>query len=1042
MTQSSNPNNTSDKKFLVYTSSAGSGKTYTLSRFFIKLLLKTNNPSYFKHIAALTFTNKAANEMKERIFSNLLLLSLASFESEEQKKDAQKLMNDYVYFLQISREEIQDKSEKIVNEILHNYSDLTVQTIDKFTHKIVRPFSRDLDISPDFSIELNEDDIIKKSVELMLQKSSDDELLSKLLLDFAYFKVDEGKRFQSFEDDLLKLANVFKKEEAIEFLKDYKENTLQFFFHKKDEIRQQLLAVKKKMNDAAISAVLLINEAGLSWKDFAYAGSGVGMFFQKIANEDYTANVGKRVLDALLDDAWYSKNSIRASEIDAISPKLKEYLSVIVNEFPNYYNYSFLYKRIFPTALLNEVEKIIDDVKDSQNILTISDFNKLISNLIATSHLSVPFLYERIGERYNHYLLDEFQDTSVLQWNNMLPLIDDSLSKGNENLLVGDAKQAIYRFRNGDVEQFVSLPNLPHKPNKNYELFEKTLERNIQKETLQTNYRSYSNIIEFNNLLFSELTKNLNDYQKEIYKDVAQKTTSKEGGYVNVQFYEGGEFSDEALNFTLNSIYKSLEAGFKPNEIALLVRNRKEISKLAELLVQNNIEVVSEESLKLTYSEDVKKIIECFKFIVNPNDSLQTTQLLFLLEPEIESKKVYDLLSSKKIQSYVDEKFCVNQKLLQHSTLTAIDKLSNLLSLNINSAYFVQFKSFVWDRFKKEGVSISDFIRYWKTLEEKDSIPSLKNSEVSSAVQILTIHKSKGLQYPVVIMPFVDWKTNFKDAIKWIEPVGVEGLSHLAVNISPNSLENTDYTEVSKLESDEAFLESLNLLYVALTRAEEQLYVFSDAKKGIGNFIFENIKHNLILSNQTIEIGTANRLSEIKDKDKEDLSKIELKNSFKESKSILNVAVESSKYWNEENVSVFDYGNYFHDIMKKLKTTKDKEKIISSLKNDSNLSSEDSEKLVSDIEQLLQDETMKNVFRDDNLVFNEKEIFFENDKLRIDKLSLTNDGKIFLVDFKTGEEKSSDIKQIKNYQKALEKLNFNNIESILYYTKFNKVVTV
>ncbi|MFP5471029.1 MAG: UvrD-helicase domain-containing protein, partial [Bacteroidia bacterium] len=681
MPQSYTPNKETDKKFLVYTSSAGSGKTYTLSRFFIKLLLKNNNPNYFRHIAALTFTNKAANEMKERIFSNLLLLSLDIYEDEKQAKDAQNLLNDYSKFLQLSKEEIQEKSAKIVNEILHNYSDLTVQTIDKFTHKIVRPFARDLDISPDFSIELGEDDIIKKSVELMLQKSSGDEYLSKILLDFAYYKVDEGKRFQSFEDDLFQLADVFKKEEAINFLKDYRENTLQFFFEKKDEIKIKLKNVKQQIIQSASDAVKLIKSANIDVNDFYQSKSGVGVFFEKIAQENMPESINSYVVKAHEENIWYSSSSKNSAEIDAISSKLGEYLAEILKNLPTYYNYAFLYARIFPTALLNEVEKIIEEVKDSQNSLTISDFNKLISNLIATSHLSVPFLYERIGERYNHYLLDEFQDTSVLQWNNMLPLVDDSLSKGNENLLVGDAKQAIYRFRNGDVEQFVSLPKLPHKPNENYDFFEKSLERNIQKESLKTNYRSYSTIIEFNNLLFSELIKRLNDYQKEIYKDVAQEKTDKHGGYVNVEFYEDEDFTEAGKNFTLSAIKNAQNSGFNPNEIAVLVRKRKDINAIAEFLIQNNVEVVSEESLKLTYSKDVKKIIESFKLLINPNDSLQAMHFLLLLNPTIESSQLFELLNKKHLENYIEEHYQINHQLLNLSVLNAIDRLAFLLQL-------------------------------------------------------------------------------------------------------------------------------------------------------------------------------------------------------------------------------------------------------------------------------------------------------------------------------------------------------------------------
>ena len=199
MTNNYNLNNTSTGNFVVYSSSAGSGKTYTLTRFFIRLLLKSKDPKYFRTIVAITFTNKAANEMKERIFQNLVLLSKDDSEFADKKslQEARNLRSDYVSFIGISEENLKEKSKQIVSEILHNYTDLTVQTIDKFTHKIIRPFARDLDVSPDFNIELGEDEILSKSIDVLLQNTGKDEFLTQILLDFAEFKIDEGKRYQT-----------------------------------------------------------------------------------------------------------------------------------------------------------------------------------------------------------------------------------------------------------------------------------------------------------------------------------------------------------------------------------------------------------------------------------------------------------------------------------------------------------------------------------------------------------------------------------------------------------------------------------------------------------------------------------------------------------------------------------------------------------------------------------------------------------------------------------------------------------------------------
>ena len=1042
MTNPNIPNNEDSKKFIVYTSSAGSGKTYTLSRFFIRLLLQNDNPSYFRTIAALTFTNKAANEMKERIFNNLVVLSqdVSKITDEKKRTETFRLLEDYSSYIGISKEKTQEQSAKIVSEILHNYTDLTVQTIDKFTHKIIRPFSRDLNISPDFSIELGEDDIIKKSVDLLLQKSSGDEFLSKILLDFAYYKVEEGKRFQTFEDDLNGLASVFKKEDAISYLNNYREYTLSFFFDKKQEIKHKLADVTKLITSEAKQAVSLFKSKGIDALDFYYTKSGVGVFFEKIANGDVPNSINSSVLKALEEDKWYTDNKhSSAALIDEISPALKQHLAIIVEHLPNYFNMQFLYARIFPTALLNEIEKIINDVKESQNILTISDFNKLISELINSSHLSVPFLYERIGERYNHYLIDEFQDTSVLQWNNLLPLIDDSLAKGNANLLVGDGKQAIYRFRNGDVEQFVQLPKLINKSNENYHHFENTLERNFKKETLATNYRSYSNIIEFNNELFKAIYPSLNPYQQKIYEDVAQKSSGKNGGYVNVQFYEGKTFKDEAKEYTLTAIKDALNCGYNLSDMAVLVRTRNEINDVAEYLVSNAIEVISEESLKLTYSKDVRVVVEYFKLLVNPSDVLQAVSLLMALAPNLNTQELHNLLKEKTVWKFLQDEYSVYKSNVQFSVFEAMSNAVKSFGLDENTTYFQQFKSYVWERFKKEGVSISDFVSLWKVLEEKNNIPSLKNAASANAVQIITAHKSKGLQFKVVIIPFANWTVNFRETIKWIQPEGVDDLTHLAVNITPNTLQKTPYSLIAEEESKEAFLESLNILYVALTRAEEHLYVFVESKKGIGKEINLALQQTSIYNDNCIELGEKKKYSTQDEYRSTDLFVINKTPRIKE--LALHIAPNADIYWNESSANEADYGTLFHEIIRKIKTLRDVEKILSQITTDGKISTDQKEKLIQDISVMLSNSKLQEVFSENNNVFNEKEIGANGKHFRVDKLSLTPSGKIYLLDFKTGEESSAHKKQIDEYKNVLQTLKFTDIETLIYYTQTTKLLT-
>lgn len=1035
-----NLNTNSEGKFIVYSSSAGSGKTYTLTRFFIKLLLSQKDPKYFRTIVAITFTNKAANEMKERIFENLILLAedFKDNSDENRAKEAQNLLDDYAAFIGLSKEEIKVKSKLIVSEILHNYSDLTVQTIDKFTHKIIRPFAKDLDISPDFNIELNEDDILTKSIDVLLEGTGKDELLTKVLIDFAEFKIDEGKRYQDFERDISELCQVFKKEDAIKYIQGYKEHSVSFFFDKKEELKKQVRKLSKEIENLGKVGLSLMADNGVSVNDFYQSKSGVGALFQNIYLAKFPT-LNSYHLKAIEEDIWYTKSSTKQDEIDGIKDRLRTFMLEYVEFYKHYKTTNFIYARIFPTALLNEVEKLIVEVKEKQNILTLSDFNKMISALINSSYLSVPFLYERIGERYNHYLIDEFQDTSVLQWNNLLPLVDDSLAKGKENLIVGDGKQAIYRWRNGDVEQFVKLPALPHKPNENYNFIEDSLKREFNPDSLNTNYRSYSNIIEFNNVLFEQIRTFLNPYHDSIYKDVSQLANSKKGGYVYADLIDNKDYDGIALENVVKYVDRAISNGFEQKDICIIVRGNKVIKPIAELLIQNNFEVVSDESLRLTSSQDIKNILSFMFFINDQKDHKAAVNLAYALFPNHSPEEKHKLIKNRTLWGKIQADYNCDNSLFNLPIFELLNVVSKCLMVNQNSPYFIQFKNFLWNRFRKDSSSLNDFVSYWKSLEEKEMIPSLKSTDVANAVRIMTIHKSKGLQFPVVILPNVSWKTKISQTIKWVEPSDVDGLNYLAATVSETSVADTPFEKVVEAEQEETLLEALNMLYVALTRAEEQLYLCVNVKTSntIGEVVKRAISTTKWSSENQIEIGESKRISQPKKAIEKAMLELNLKN--RTSKVELRIAPESDKFWGESDQKELDYGNIFHYQISKVKSHKDLPKVIKSMKEDLGLNESIQLRLENAFLTMLKIGEIGNIFSDDNVIYNEQEISYNSQTLRIDKLVITPAGEALILDYKTGEEANKNVKQVRNYIEALQFLGFEKVKGFLYYTK-NKLI--
>jgi len=530
-----NQNRINNKKsFIVYQASAGSGKTYTLAKEYIRLCLMyfPQDKFIYRKILAITFTNKAVNEMKERI---LLFLELLA--ANKHPNLLEELSEN------IEKSDISARAKEILHLIHHDYSHFSIYTIDSLFQRIVQSFAIDLKIPLNHQLELDSDALMSQIVDLILSKLGYDEDITQAILNFSFSNIEDEKNWH-IERELAKIGKEIYKETAISHLT--KLETLQFcdFDAIVKQINAKIAIIENKITESAQNACYAIMKNGVDFNDFYQGAKGIGQWFYKKSQGDFEQLSGNSyVLKAVNEDVWYSSSCKSKKMIEDIALDLKEYYFAISSNEQDYRLLQAIRKNIYPVALLNEIRRTSEVLKKTDKLIHISEANLSIFESIKNE--PVPFVYERIGEQYKYLFIDEFQDTSNMQWQNILPLAVEVLSSilfGQESgkvIIFGDAKQAIYRFRGGDVSQFVTLPELVQSSeNEISKEQENTLKYNYQKMFLQKNYRSKKEIVEFNNQFFDYLTENEDAQIKDIYSNSSQDVNKDNvGGAVFLSYF-------------------------------------------------------------------------------------------------------------------------------------------------------------------------------------------------------------------------------------------------------------------------------------------------------------------------------------------------------------------------------------------------------------------------------------------------------------------------------------------------------------------------
>lgn len=1045
---SANSNN-----FKIFRSSAGSGKTYTLVKEYITILLKYKDPLIFKKILAITFTNKAANEMKERVLETLKNLSNTS-------EKPNSLLENYSKSINIPKEQIKYKSNNVFHNILHNYGEFNILTIDKFIHRIIRSFTRELNLAINFDLEIDYNLFINRSIDLLLEEVGDNKDLTQYLVKFSENLVENSEK-GNIENELQKFSQILLKEEGKNALEELKNLNLSFFIEIHNKVKLRIKELKKQIEHLSKETVDIIENQGISINDLAGGKNGFGKMYTAFLNNKIdSVNITDTMLNRLENNEWYSKSSKKHIKvaIDCIKPQLVKNTRKLIDIKDKYITELIFNKNFIGFSLLNSIYKVLNTIKNENNIIFINDFNEIISNLIQNE--PAPFIYEKIGNRYKYFLIDEFQDTSRLQWNNLVPLLYDSLANGNKNLIVGDAKQAIYRWRGGNVEQFINLPKVEGgfldliSINK---IFKSSAKVNV----LKNNYRSCKNIINFNNSIFKNVSENYdNENIKKIYSEVSQNPIKEQEGLVSYKILSGTKDDTEIIKkeLTLEYIEECLKDGFRHNDIAILVRNNGEGRLIANYLNENNIPIVSSDSVVLSSSKDVEFLIS---FLITTtsksNDQSMLICMWYLSKDEhpstihekwrIPSDKNKNYTKNINFKGYI-KKYYPDYDEIYLDGLNLYDKIIYIIekfNLNRFDPYIDQLLNTAQNYLKKNTSVVKEFIKYFD--ENKDKI-AVNTGSNNNAVQISTIHKSKGLQYPVVIIPFADWIDENKTIAKykWINTKNVLDYD-IPKYIAPLNKETVKYynlDKINKKEEEEVVLDNLNLFYVAFTRPETRMYIISRVRKYFGNNVYENI-NNVVLKNNNYDkdknillIGNRTK-KEQKHRQFQKYTPIPRVKTWRNS---LGLSLDKNALELElTELNEREYGNAIHYIWSKIKSPKDVDKVIEKAIIKGELPQKLENKVKKEIKQCINIPEVKKWYNIPNSkVLNESTLVSETGQSYIpDKVILTENKEAIIIDYKTGNESSKHKKQLKEYGQLLSELGYKPKLNILYM-KNKKVV--
>ena len=1030
-----------DAKFQIYNASAGSGKTFTLVREYLCILLGSENKDLFKQVLAITFTNKAVNEMKERI-----LESLAEFADPEILDTPSPLFEAVNQTLKLPSAALQQRAHTLIHYLLHNYAFFDIVTIDKFTHRLIRTFARDLNLPQNFEVAMDTESLLKEAIDELLYKAGEDKILTETLIRFALERADDDKHWD-LSRDLLNISRLLLKENDKPYLETLKHKSLKDFLVILNDLQKEFQNLKQQLQGLAQDTLLQIREAGIASTDFKGGSKApVPGFFTKTSAGDMDYDFNKSWVEKLDSDPLYAASfKGNKAALDSLQPLICERVHLMREGMQRYQFLRAIYTNLAPMSLINAVNKELDKIRKEQQLLPISDFNDLISEAI--SDQPAPFIYERLGERYRNYFIDEFQDTSAMQWNNLKPLVVNALSgetlsgKKGSLMIVGDAKQSIYRWRGGKAEQFIDLyGNEKHNPFP------------VEKQVinLPRNYRSFDEIIRFNNQFFHFLSRFLSNtsYRELFERHSGQEVNNKSGGFVQFYFVDkqAEDKTEEQLLQCVNTIDQLTAEGYSLGDIAILNRGNKDALKVAQHLTEKGIPVISSESLLLQNDPKVVFLVNLVRYAYREEDRENLLEMLWFLAEERGEKDIHEFLARgltqpNEVMTAYDFSLDLFRQLPFYNALEYALEKFRLYSGD--EAYIQAFLDTVLDFTQKESGSMSDFVEYWESRKHKLSLAA---PEHANAVQILTIHKSKGLEFPVVIYPFANTDVYHEvDPKLWIPlPGNSWGLPYALVNKN-KKMENfgeeaarilTTYTEQQELDT-------FNVLYVTFTRAVERLYVICEEKtKARGDENLNTLPGIFINylketghwqpGQNTYSFGTPEKKYMAK------LNKGAQQQGipFTTNKGLLNnytIITRSGSLWGTGAEASIEKGTLYHELLSRIRYREDLEPVLDDALSKGILSAQTLEESRNYLNNLLTHDQLGPFFTSEYEIIAEKELITASGELlRPDRIMIKGQ-QAWIIDYKTGEASPRYHLQLDKYARALQEMGFKVTQKLLVF---------
>lgn len=1052
----------------IYKASAGSGKTFTLTLEYFRIIFEI--PTEYRNILAVTFTNKATEEMKSRIINELYKLA------NGQMTDYGKIL---CHELNLNAEALKNKASHLLSLLLHDYGRLSVTTIDKFFQRIIKSFIHELGIFPGYNVELDSEFVLLKAVDKVMAQAKNNTSLRSWINELLNDSVEEGKSW-SIKNKIADLGQELFRENYMLFNQNLltKFSDKHFLKSYRDFLNLQIKSFEDDLQLMSNQCIAIIDQNGLNADSFKRGKSGCVGWFYKLSAGNFEPPTQTVRNGAESKETWMTKKTLDRNSIENILPELMSRLQNALTYYDlhsrNYLSAIQLIGNLYQLGILNDLYQEVRSYCNEKGLMLLSDTTLILNKLLSANDTS--FLFEKCGNYYKHIMIDEFQDTSAMQWKNFKPLVINSLSENSTAMIVGDVKQSIYRWRNGEWSLLA------------YEVEEQLKKFGVQNVYLNDNWRSAKEIVEFNNKFFEVASDLLTKIYrqdaggeneraqtiKEAYKNLRQTPKKQKAGYVNISFGpEKIEKDSETaiISDVVNIINSIKKRGGRLKDIVILVRNGKEGALIADYLIEYNkiaitpIPFISNDSLYVWSSPYVQFVIAILHYLVEPFDSVNKAKIIYFYKTLVQNDsnislhEIFIKSSNADIFDILETTFKPSEvSVLSYSlfeTIETIIERFNLHNKEEEIPYLVALQDIIYEYEINNSNSLTLFLEWW---EKELCKRVLSTSEEIDAVRILTIHKSKGLEFEYVILPFCSWELDGTRPIRRIwcknkEQVFNE-LEYAPLNYS-SKLINTNYREDYMEEHLKAYIDNLNLLYVALTRPKTELYLRPYSPKvnkdgsislaDIGAFIF------LVLGDMGVEIESSGQYEfgeqRVLGNNSEDVaSPFSLQNyPVWQPYNRINVKYLYRDYTEpkESSLSAINEGKLLHEIFKSICNINDVEQAVTQVYLCGLIRSDEKKKYSTQILKYLELPQVYDWFHPENRIINERDILFPGGrKARPDRV-VERDGKVVVIDYKFGQsEDNKYLSQVRFYCKTLREMGYLQVVGYVWYVKLGKIVNV